>query len=91
MSDHTDMPMAPSGAMSPVDTSSPTTITTRASISSGGGSGTGGGTRLGPRMISTRFAAARGKRLGDQPLDDRGIRVGGCGQCRGVDRGHAGR
>ena len=57
MSDHTDMPMAPSGAMSPVDTSSPTTITTRASIPSGGGSGTGGGTRLGPRMISIRFAA----------------------------------
>jgi hypothetical protein len=53
-------PTAPSGAMSPVETSSPTTMVTRPSIVSGTGRPGGGGTIDGPRSISTARASSGG-------------------------------
>ncbi len=59
MFDHTDIAIAPSGAMSPVEMSSGTTISTRASIASGSGSGSGGGTRFSPRSTTTARRSLR--------------------------------
>src|SRR4051795_10413597 len=58
MFDHRLMPIAPSGAMSPVETSSATTIVTRPAIVSAGGSPFGGGTVLSGRGVSAAGAAA---------------------------------
>src|SRR4051794_41807755 len=57
MFDHRLMPIAPSGAMSPVETSSPTTIVTRPEIASGSGQPGGGVTLLSGRGISTPAAS----------------------------------
>ena len=51
------MTIAPSGAIDPVETLSPRTISTRPLNSSGSGGGIGGGLMLGPRTISTRSAS----------------------------------
>ena len=53
MFDQIARPSTPSGAMSPVDTSSGTTISTRPSIASGTGTGAGGATMFDPFTIST--------------------------------------
>src|ERR687886_1191331 len=58
MFDQRLIPKAPSGAMSPVETSFSTTITTRPSKSSASGRPSGGGTIFGPLMISTDRASS---------------------------------
>jgi hypothetical protein len=58
MFDHRLIPIAPSGAMSPVETSSPTTIVTRPEIVSGTGQPGGGATMLSGRGISTLAASS---------------------------------
>jgi hypothetical protein len=54
------MTIAPSGAMDPVETLSPSTISTRPVAPSGSGGGIGGFLMLGPRTISIRSAASGG-------------------------------
>jgi hypothetical protein len=60
MFDQIARPSAPSGAMSPVDTSSGTTISTRPSIVSGSGGTSGGGTMFAPFSSSTLLPSSGG-------------------------------
>src|SRR5712691_5052853 len=60
MFDQIASPSAPSGAMSPVETSSGTTISTRPSIASGSGGTGGGGTMLAGLTTSTAAASSGG-------------------------------
>ena len=56
MFDQTDIAITPSGAMSPVETSSPTTMSTSPSTDSGSAGGGAGATRFGPRSTATGSA-----------------------------------
>src|SRR5206468_2433365 len=60
MLDHTDIAIVPSGAMSPVEMSSPTTMSTSAVRFSGKRSGIGGATRFGPRSTVSPDRSASG-------------------------------
>jgi len=88
MFDHTDIAIAPSGAMSPVDTSSGTTMSTSPSISSGNDPGRGGGTRFSPRSTTTarRCSGATTASMWWSWIDVSG-RTGGRSAGRGAVRG----
>src|ERR687895_1576839 len=60
MFDQRLIPRAPSGAISPVETSSSTTMVIRPSSASGSGRPSGGGTMFGPLTISTDRASSGG-------------------------------
>src|SRR5829696_5026612 len=90
MFDQTLIPKAPSGAISPVETSPSTTIRTRPSSVSGSGRPSGGGTMFGPRTISTLCASSGGGgdrmwRSSTAGLRDAGVICGGSPSSRGSE------
>src|SRR5688572_16867494 len=90
MFDQRLIPSAPSGAMSPVETSSSVTMMMRPSSSSGSGQPSGGGTMLGPRTISTFRASSGGggSRIWRSSMfgsDDAGAMVGDSPSSRGSE------
>ena len=77
MFDQMATPSAPSGVMSPVETSSGTTISTRPSIVSGRGGTSGGGTMFVPFSSSTPLPSSGGAMNCPSVTDGSGLGSGG--------------
>src|SRR3712207_9310050 len=77
MFDQRLIPMAPSGAISPVETSSSTKMVIRPSSASGSGRPSGGGKMFGPLTISTDRASSGGGGRGLWRSSIHGVEGGG--------------